>query len=64
MNLGHQTADNRMNNERADFNTGPYEDPPLENKKNSKIGLRHVLSWPKIDLEPKFHEPGTFGGSV
>ena len=27
-----------------------------------KIGLRHVLSWPKLGLEPKFHESGTFGG--
>ena len=25
-----------------------------------KIGLRHVLSWPKLGLEPKFHDPGTF----
>ena len=30
--------------------------------KNSKIELRHVLSWPKLGLEPKFHDPGTFGG--
>ena len=21
-----------------------------------------VLSWPKLGLEPKFHDPGTFGG--
>ena len=27
-----------------------------------KIGLRSDLSWPKVSLEPKFHEPGTFGG--
>ena len=27
-----------------------------------KIGLRHVLSWPKIGLEPQCHEAGTFGG--
>ena len=25
-----------------------------------KIGLRHVLNWPKLSLEPKFHESGTF----
>ena len=43
------------------FNTGPYGDPPLKIK-ISKIGLRHVLSWPKLGLEPKFHDPGTFGG--
>ena len=30
--------------------------------KISKIGLRHVLSWPKLGLEPKCHESGTFGG--
>ena len=23
---------------------------------------RHVLSWPKLGLEPKFYESGTFGG--
>ena len=28
----------------------------------SKIRLRHVLKWPKLGLEPKFHDPGTFGG--
>ena len=22
----------------------------------------HVRSWPKVGLEPKFHDPGTFGG--
>ena len=43
------------------FNTGPYGDPPLKIK-ISKIGLRHVLSWPKLGLEPKFYEFGTFGG--
>ena len=45
------------------FNTGPIWDPPprLE-MKNSKIGLRHVLSWPKLGLEPKSYESGTFGG--
>ena len=36
-------------------------DPPLKIK-ISKIGLRHVLSWPKLGLEPKFYESGTFGG--
>ena len=37
---------------------------PIESVKIkiSKIGLRHVLSWPKVGLEPKFHDPGTFGG--
>ena len=35
--------------------------PPLKIK-ISKIGLRHVLSWPKLDIEPQFHDPGTFDG--
>ena len=43
------------------FNTGPYGDPPLKIK-ISKIGLPSDLSWPKLGLKPKFHEPGTFGG--
>ena len=32
--------------------------------KNLKIGLRHVLSWPKLGLEPKCHDPGPFDGFV
>ena len=43
------------------FNTGPYGDPPLKIK-ILKIGLRSDLKWPKLGLEPKFHDPGTFGG--
>ena len=35
--------------------------PPLKIK-ISKIRLRHVLSWPKLGLEPKVHESGTFDG--
>ena len=35
--------------------------PPLKIK-ISTIGLRHVLSWPRVSLEPKFHDPVTFGG--
>ena len=37
---------------------------PLESvkMKKEKIGLCHVLSWPKLGLEGKFHDPGTFGG--
>ena len=38
------------------LNTGPYEG------KISKIGLNNVLSWPKLGLEPKFHESGHFDG--
>ena len=37
---------------------------PLESVKIKilKIGLRSDLSWPKLGLEPKFHDPRTFGG--
>ena len=35
---------------------------PLKIKKKSKIGLRSDLSWPKLAIEPKCHDPGTFGG--
>ena len=41
------------------FNTGPCGELKI---KMSKIGLRHVLSWPKLGLEPKCHDPVTFGG--
>ena len=45
------------------FFTLDHMETPLKNQiKISKIGLSHVLSWPKLGLEPKFHEPGTFGG--
>ena len=39
-----------------------YINIQIFNIKFSKIGLRHVLSWPKLDLVPKCHDPGTFGG--
>ena len=65
MNLGLlmalENADKVLSNIEPIFNTGPYGDLPLKIK-ISKIGLRHVLSWPKLGLEPKFHESGTFGG--
>ena len=35
--------------------------PPLKIK-ILKIGLRSDLNWPKVDLEPKFHDTGTLGG--
>ena len=35
--------------------------PPLKIK-ISKIGLRSDLSWPKLGIERRFHEPGIFGG--
>ena len=43
------------------FNTGPYGEPPLKIK-ILKIELRSDLKWPKLGLEPKLHDPGTFGG--
>ena len=61
MSLGPQMADISVNNEMANFNTRPYGDPSLKIK-ISKIGLRHVFSWPKLGLEPKFHDAGIFGG--
>ena len=65
MNLGLlvalENADKVLSNIQRIFNTGPYGDPPLKIK-ISKIGLRTDLSWPKLGLEPKFHDPGTFGG--
>ena len=51
MNLGLfvalENADKSVSNIQRIFNTGPYGDPPLKIK-ISKIGLRHVLSWPKL----------------
>ena len=65
MNLGLlvalENADKHLSDIQRIFNTGPYGDPPLKIK-ISKIGLRHVLSWPKLGLEPKVHESGTFDG--
>ena len=34
---------------------------PLKNQ-NLKIGLRSDLKWPKLGLQPKCHDPGTFVG--
>ena len=25
-------------------------------------GLRHILNWSNLGIEPKFHDAGTFGG--
>ena len=44
------------------FNTGPYGGPPLKIK-ILKSGFRSDLSWPKLSLGPKFHDPVPFGGS-
>ena len=56
-----ENANKVLSNIQRIFNTGPYGDLPLK-MKISKIGLRHVLSWPKLGLEPKCQDPGTFGG--
>ena len=45
MNLFHQTAENRMNNQRANFNTGPYGDP-----------LKSLLTFPMPNLLHVFLE--------
>ena len=31
-------------------------------KQNFENRASTYLSWPKLGLEPKFHDPGTFGG--
>ena len=50
MNLGPQKADISEDNQRANFKTGPYGTPLLKIK-ISKIGLRHVLCWPKLAIQ-------------
>ena len=54
-------ADISVDNQRDNFNTGPYGDPPFKIK-ILKIGLHSDLSWPQSGLEPKFHDLETFGG--
>ena len=49
------------NNGTREFNTGPYGQPPLKIK-ILKFWLDHVLSWPKLGLEPEFHEDAPTGG--
>ena len=56
-----ENADKHLSDIQRIFNTGPYGDPPLKIK-ILKIGLRSDPSWPKLGLEPTFHDPGTFGG--
>ena len=60
MYLGPQMAKVRVDN-RKRINFLTHMGTPLKIK-ILKIGLRHVSSWPKLDLEAKFHDPGTFGG--
>ena len=63
MGLGPQMTVTIVNDQMANSNTGSYGNwRPLLKIKIVKIWLRHVLSWTKLGLEPKFHDPGTFGG--
>ena len=62
MNLGLLVALENANKVYPRFLTLDHMGTPPLKIKISKIGLRHVLSWPKLGLEPKFYEPGTFGG--
>ena len=55
---GKDQGDNRKG---VNFQHGTIWEAPLKIKK-MKIGLRSDLSWPKLGLEPKFHESETFGG--
>ena len=62
MNLGAQMADISVSNQKANFNIGPYGDPPLLKNHNFENHSSSYLSWPKLGLEPEFNETGTFGG--
>ena len=55
MSLCPQMAKIRLVNQMTNFNTGPYQN--FENR-----ALTHVLSWPKLGLEPKCYDTLTFGG--
>ena len=55
-----ENADKHLSDSQRIFNTGPYGDHPLKIK-ISKIGLRHDPTWPKLRLEPEFHDAGTSG---
>ena len=60
MYLGPQMAKIRVENRKGvNFLHCTIWGPPLKIK-ILKIGLRHVLSWPKLSLGPKFHDSGTF----
>ena len=61
MNLGFLVALENANKVYPGFLTLDHMGTPLKIK-ILKIGLRSDLSWPKVGLEPKFHDPGTFGG--
>jgi len=53
--IGYQIADICVDNQRANFSTGPW-DPPLKIKILKIVFLR-ARDDRKIDPEPNFHEP-------
>ena len=57
-----ENVDKRLSDTSSGFLTLDHMGTPPLKIKISKIGLRSDLSWPKLGLEPKFHDPGTFGG--
>ena len=61
MNLGLLVALENADKVYPGFLTLDHMGTPLKIK-ISKIGLRHVLSWPKLGLEPRFYESGTLSG--
>ena len=60
MYLGPQMAKIRVENRKGvNFEHWTIWGHPLKIK-ILKIGLRHVLSWPKLSLDSKFHDSGIF----
>ena len=58
MNLGPQMADISVDNQRANFNTGPYGDPPLKIKiLKIRLGENHPGCLEVIHAE--FHDAST-----
>ena len=56
MDIGPQMAKSMVDNQKGvNFQHWTIWGPPLKIK-IWKIGLRHVLSWPKLGVEPKFHD--------
>ena len=61
INIGSQMGDISVNKQRANFNTGPYGDPLKNQNFENRASTCFKLA-PKLGLEPKFHESGTFDG--
>ena len=51
-----------VDNQRANFNTGPYGDPPALKIKILKIGFVHAREDQNIGTESKFHVPRSSNG--